>query len=133
MFTLFSRKIIFPLIRLTKSFICCWYLKTRYSILKILKSYICSNTFCKNYIEYLYLNFYRRADICIFYFIKELLTYFLLFASVLKTEKQTSLYLSEHKYLICVHCNICFNFVTLCYKTLDKARLTAYSVEAVTF
>ena len=58
-------------------------------------------------------------------FIKELFTYFYHFASALKTEKQTSLYFFKLKYLICVHCNICFNFYDpyyICFKTLDKAN-----------
>ena len=55
------------------------------------------------YIQYLYSTFYRRADICISYFIKELLLYFSQFASVLKTEKQMSLYLFELEFRICDH------------------------------
>ena len=76
----------------------------------LLKSCICSNIFGKNHIQYLYSTFYGRADIYISYFIKELFTYFLHFASVLKNEKQTSLYLFEVEFLICTHFNICFDF-----------------------
>ena len=56
----------------------------------------------------IYSTYVQYESRCLYFlFYKIVFIYFLHFASVLKTEKQTSVYLFELRFLICVHCNIC--------------------------
>ena len=81
--------------------------------------------------QYLYSTFFRRADIYISYFTKELFTYFSTFCR--------RLYLLDLNFqfafiviFVLIFVVALLKFVTK-YLTLNKVRLTAYSVEMFTF
>ena len=130
---LFSHKIVFALIRLTKSFICCWYLK------QALK--FCS-VFCKRTIYVLIFLWKIICSIYIPHFSEEQIFIFPIL-------QRSCLHIFLHFAGVCICLNLNFQFAFIVifvlifvvallkfvtkYLTLNKVRLTAYSVEMFTF